>query len=66
MSGEYREHQPSEALKPFVDCFWTRVGWPGLETRVLPDAAVDIIFDLAAVAADGGLRGGHHDRAGGR
>lgn len=48
MSGEYREHQPSEALKPFVDCFWTRVGWPGLETRVLPDAAVDIIFDLAA------------------
>lgn len=48
MSGEYREHQPSEALKPFVDCFWARVGWPGLETRVLPDGAVDIIFDLAA------------------
>jgi hypothetical protein len=48
VSGEYREHQPSEALKPFVDCFWTRVGWPGLETRVLPDGAVDVIFDLAA------------------
>ena len=48
MSGEYREYPPSEALKPFVDCFWTRVGRPGLETRVLPDGAVDIIFDLAA------------------
>jgi len=48
MSGDYREHQPSEALKPFVECFWTRVGRPGLDTRVLPDGAVDIIFDLAA------------------
>lgn len=48
MSGEYREHQPSEALKPFIDCYWTRVGREGDETRVIPDGAVDIIFDLAA------------------
>ena len=46
MSGGYREHEPSDALKPFVDCLWTRVGRPGLETRVLPDGAVDIIFDI--------------------
>jgi len=48
VSGGYREHEPADALKPFVDCFWTRVGRPGLEARVLPDGAVDIIFDLAA------------------
>jgi AraC-like DNA-binding protein len=48
VSGEYREHPPSEALKPFVDCYWTRVGREGAETRVIPDGAVDIIFDLAA------------------
>lgn len=50
MSGGYREHSPSTALEPFVDCFWTRVGRPGLEARVIPDGAVDIIFDLAAPA----------------
>jgi len=48
VSGAYREHEPSDTLKPFVDCLWTRVGQPGLESRVLPDGAVDIIFDLAA------------------
>jgi len=32
--GEYREHRPSEAMKPFVDCFWTRVGRPGLMSHV--------------------------------
>jgi hypothetical protein len=46
--SDYREHQPTEALKPFVECFWTRVGRPGLEARILPDGAVDVIFDLAA------------------
>jgi AraC-like DNA-binding protein len=48
VSGAYREHEPPDALKPFVDCLWTRVGRPGVGTRVLPDGAVDIIFDLAA------------------
>lgn len=48
MSREYREHRPSAVLEPFVDCFWTRVGYTGFETRVIPDGAVDIIFDLAA------------------
>jgi hypothetical protein len=46
--SDYREHQPTEALKSFVECFWTRVGGPGLEARILPDGAVDVIFDLAA------------------
>jgi AraC-like DNA-binding protein len=48
VSDEYREHQPSDALKPFIDCYWTRVGREGAETRVIPDGAVDIILDLAA------------------
>ena len=48
MSGEYREHRPSERLQPYVDCFWTRVGRVGAESRVIPDGAVDIIFDLTA------------------
>ena len=48
MSGEYREHAPSKALAPFVECFWTRAGGPGHETRVLPDGAVDIVLDLDA------------------
>lgn len=51
MSGEYREYRPSKALEPFVDCFWTRAGGMGSETRVVPDGAVDIIFDLAAPSA---------------
>jgi AraC-like DNA-binding protein len=35
-------------MRPFVDCYWTRVGREGAETRVIPDGAVDIIFDLSA------------------
>lgn len=46
MNG-YREHRPSAALRSFVSCFWTRVTRGGSEIRVLPDGAIDILFDLA-------------------
>jgi AraC-like DNA-binding protein len=47
----YREHRPSPALRAFVSCLWTRVSEEGNEVRVLPDGAVDIIFDLEAKAS---------------
>ncbi len=46
--GGYREHRPSSALRPFVSCLWSRVTQAGDEVRVLPDGAVDIIFNLGA------------------
>jgi AraC-like DNA-binding protein len=51
-SGDYREHRPSGALRPFVSCFWSRVTRGRSEVRVLPDGAVDILFDLAASSDD--------------
>jgi AraC-like DNA-binding protein len=50
---DYREHAPSAALRPFVSCFWTRVIKGGTEVRVLPDGAVDILFDLGAPSSRG-------------
>lgn len=46
----YREHPPCPVLAPYVSCFWSRAGG-GKQTRVLPDGAVDIIFDLGEAAA---------------
>ncbi|MBV9772929.1 MAG: AraC family transcriptional regulator [Gemmatimonadetes bacterium] len=46
----YREHPPSPALAPHVECFWTlRSGGALVEparSRVLPDGCVDLIFDF--------------------
>ena len=47
----YREYAPSNALRPFVDCFWTRdVGsrptsnaTPHIH-RVLPDGCIDVVL----------------------
>jgi AraC-like DNA-binding protein len=43
----YREHLPSEALRPFVACYWTRTG-DGPPTRVLPDGCLDVLVDASA------------------
>ena len=53
MPGGYREHAPPVALRPFVDCFWTREPGPrespgtAVVHRVLPDGSIDIVFEFA-------------------
>jgi len=43
----YREHAPCAALRPYVECFWSRVGaGGGAGHRVLPDGCLDIIFNF--------------------
>lgn len=45
----YVEIAPSAALRPWVECFWTRNDdAPSREHRVLPDGCADLIFDLRA------------------
>ncbi len=45
----YVEHAPSEALRPWVECFWTRSdAAPSGEHRILPDGCADLVFDLTA------------------
>jgi AraC-like DNA-binding protein len=47
----YREYRPCEALRPYVQCYWTRIAG-GAEPsasdvhRVLPDGCIDIIFNF--------------------
>jgi AraC-like DNA-binding protein len=54
--GEYREHAPPPALRPFVACLWTHGGAaPGSGAHhVLPDGCVDVMVEVrpdgAAVA----------------
>jgi AraC-like DNA-binding protein len=43
----YAEIEPAEALRPWVECFWTRrEEESGGENRVLPDGCADLVFDL--------------------
>ncbi|MFL6248769.1 MAG: DUF6597 domain-containing transcriptional factor [Thermoanaerobaculia bacterium] len=43
----YLERQPSPALAPWVECFWTRTeSAPSGEHRILPDGCADLVFDL--------------------
>lgn len=42
----YREYLPSRELAPYVSCYWSRRASPGIATRVLPDGAVDFLFDV--------------------
>lgn len=43
----YVETAPSPALRPWVDCFWTRTADAAAgEVRVLPDGCADLVFDL--------------------
>lgn len=53
----YTEYAPSDALRPFVECFWTReVAAPGAAAgvvvppavhRVLPDGCIDVVLAFA-------------------
>lgn len=43
----YVEHQPTAALRPWVECFWTNSDRaPSGVQRVLPDGCADLVFDL--------------------
>jgi AraC-like DNA-binding protein len=56
--SRYFEYAPSDALRPFVDCFWTREATPreGAESqpaavqRVLPDGCMDVILAFSGRA----------------
>jgi AraC-like DNA-binding protein len=45
----YREHSPSPALRPFVECYWTHSApaAAGEAVRILPDGCCDLLFDGA-------------------
>ncbi|HEX2061195.1 MAG TPA: AraC family transcriptional regulator [Thermoanaerobaculia bacterium] len=45
----YAEIQPAPALRPWVECFWTRSDdTPSDDVqRVLPDGCADLVFDLS-------------------
>ena len=52
----YAEQRPSELLRPFVVCRWTReaaAGDSGSTYRILPDGCVDIVWDGQAVFVAG-------------
>ncbi|MEP7364918.1 MAG: helix-turn-helix domain-containing protein [Acidobacteriota bacterium] len=47
---EYREHSPSSALAPFVQCYWTLTSTAAAQlppSRVFPDGCMEIIFHFA-------------------
>lgn len=59
--SDYREHAPCPALRPFVACYWTRTSAPPepggpAARRVLPDGAIDLVFDLAADRSEDAFR----------
>jgi AraC-like DNA-binding protein len=48
----YREYTPSDTLRPFVDCFWTRDVDTGSRAgatppRVLPDGSIDVVLTFS-------------------
>jgi AraC-like DNA-binding protein len=47
---KYTEFKPAPALTPYIDAYWTATGdETGLKTeKILPDACIDIIFNLGA------------------
>jgi AraC-like DNA-binding protein len=50
----HAEFQPTAALRPWVECFWTRTrdaAPAGGVHRILPDGCADFVFDLASGAA---------------
>lgn len=42
----YREIAPTAALRPWVECFWTRSAAGDASVPVLPDGCADLVFDL--------------------
>jgi AraC-like DNA-binding protein len=46
----YREYAPSEVLAKYVECYWSREGFPDSSgsPRVLPDGCIDILLEFAS------------------
>jgi AraC-like DNA-binding protein len=61
MSSAYHEHQPSPALTPFVECYWSRVSGSSSAMQpahaVLPDGCMDIVFNFGDVRTSGAADG---------
>lgn len=49
-TGKYAEHAPCAALRPYIECFWSRPGRDDASAasshRVLPDGCLDIVFNF--------------------
>jgi AraC-like DNA-binding protein len=64
--ASYVEHRPGPALRPYVECYWTRrfVLPPTAEDvyRVLPDSCIDIVFNLGDPWMRRGPNGAQIDR----
>ena len=54
--ASYREYAPSEKLRPFVECFWSRDPGSGRDPatrsvhRVLPDGCIDVVLGFSGEA----------------
>jgi len=44
MGSVYREISPSEALSPYIECFWTGEVAQNFSARVMPDGCADVLF----------------------
>ena len=56
-TSSYREYTPSDKLRPFVECFWTRDSAPATRDlgpspvhRVLPDGCIDVVLGFSGRA----------------
>jgi AraC-like DNA-binding protein len=49
----YAERAPSDGLRPFVVCSWTREANTDSSDRILPDGCIDIIWDQRSVFVAG-------------
>jgi hypothetical protein len=47
----YREYAPSARLAPWVTCFW-ELESEGQPNRVLPDAAMDVLYAIGSPGAE--------------
>jgi len=47
----YREHPVHPALRHVLSCYWTRSGAASAPRRILPDGAIDLLFEVSASRA---------------
>ena len=57
----YAEYEPDPALRPFVECYWSRVAPAPSQDRgvrrVLPDGCIDIVFNVGQPRGQPGAPG---------
>jgi AraC-like DNA-binding protein len=55
----YQEHPPDIRLTPFIETYWTAIGWVengDILSKILPDGCVDILFSFGDASAANGLQ----------